>query len=123
MAKFEIKDDTQGPWILDLDRLMIDEGIELQRLTGFGPLQWIDALGQNDPKALRFAFYLARKRDGEDIAYKDVNVNIFGIDLKELDAPQEGDGVTPDAGVTEDNASVVPTGQPEETTGEAQISM
>jgi hypothetical protein len=107
MAKFEIKDTEQGPWTLDLDRLMIDEAIELQKLTGFGPRQWIDALSEDDPLAVRYCFYLARKREGEDVAFKDVNVNIFGMSLTQLDAEDEKPDTVPD-----EVAEVVPTSPP-----------
>lgn len=106
---FEIKDDTQGPWDLDLGRLMLDEGIELRRLTGYGPRQWIDQLGEDDPLAVRFAFYLARKRAGDDIPFGEINVNLFELSIT-MKGEDDQDQVTPDAGVTEDNADVVPTG-------------
>ena len=110
MAKFEIKSgmpDDGGPWTLDLGVLTIDEGIELQKLTGLGPRQWVDALTEDDPRAVRFAFYLARKRAGEDVKYGDVVVNLFGMELSII--PEPGEGVPSD--VPEDIAEVVPTGQ------------
>ena len=118
MAKFEIKDTTQGPWTLDLGVLMIPEALELKRFTGLGPRAWIDELGEDEPLAVRFAFYLARKRNGEDIAFADVDVNLFDMSLTVVeDVPV----VNPDAGVTEETADVVPTGLPVETTGQGQI--
>lgn len=108
-TQFEIKDSTQGPWTLDLGILMIPEALELKRYTGLGPRQWIDALGEDDPLAVRFAFYIARKRAGEDaIAFGDVDVNLFDMSLTQI--PDEAEAVNPDLGVTEDNADVVPTG-------------
>lgn len=97
----------QGPWILDLGLLTIDEGIELQKLTGLGPRQWVDALAEDDPRAVRFAFYLARKRAGEDIKFGDVTVNLFGMELTIV--PEDDQGLQP-SDVPEDVAAVVPTG-------------
>lgn len=114
---FEIKDDTQGPWTMDFGRLMLTEGIELQRLAGFGPRQWIDALAEDDPRAVRFAFYLARKRAGEDVQYADIDVNLFEMSITEIPDPDAA--VAPDAGVSDELAAVVPTGLPTEPTPEA----
>lgn len=108
MAKFEIKSGMtdQGPWVLDLGVLMLDEAIELQKLTGFGPRQWVDALTEDDPLAVRYAFYLARKRTGEDVKFGDVTVNLFAMELSAIPDPDEGQA----ADVPEDIADVVPTG-------------
>lgn len=109
MAKFEIKSgiaDDGGPWTLDLGLLTIDEGIELQKLTGLGPRQWVDALTEDDPLAVRFAFYLARKRAGEQVKFADVVVNLFGMELSII---PEGDQGQP-SDVPEEIAEVVPTG-------------
>lgn len=110
MARFEIKSGMtdQGPWVLDLGVLTIDEGIELQKLTGLGPRQWVDALTEDDPLAVRFAFYLARKRVGEEVRFAEVTVNLFGMELTILPEDDEQSG----AEVPEDVAGVVPTGPP-----------
>lgn len=117
MAKFEIKDTTQGPWTLDLGVLMIPEALELKRFTGLGPRSWIDELGEDEPLAVRFAFYLARKRNGEDVVFADVDVNLFDMSLTVV---EDEPVVNPDAGVTEETAGVVPTGLPTEPTGQDQ---
>jgi hypothetical protein len=115
--KFEIKDGQQGPWMLDLGTLMIPEAMELKRFTGYGPRAWVDALAEDDPLAVRFAFYLARKRAGEDeLQFADVDVNLFGMSLTLL--PDDDATVSPDAGVTEDNAELVPTGPGPDPTGQ-----
>jgi hypothetical protein len=116
-TQFEIKDSTQGPWTLDLGVLMIPEALELKRYTGLGPRQWIDALGEDDPLAVRFAFYLASMRAGEtDVVFADVDVNLFDMSLTQI--PDEAEQVNADLGVTEANADVVPTGPATESTGQ-----
>ena len=107
MAKYEIKDATQGPWILDLDVFMTKEAAELRKLTGFGAFEWLDALGDDDAVALRYAFYLARKRAGEDVAWADVDVDIFSRSLLRLG--EDGTVETPDL-IPDEVADVVPTG-------------
>lgn len=112
---FTVSDDTQGPWTLDLGRLMIPEAKDLKRYTGMAPLGWIDALEQNDPLAAQFAVWLARTRAGEDVAFADVDLNLLAMRIvREAD---EEDPVPSDDGVTEDNASVVPTSPPEDIPG------
>lgn len=106
MAKYIIKDATQGPWTLDLDTFMTSEGIELRKLTGFGAFEWLDALAEDDPMALRYAFYLARKRAGEEVLWADVDVDMFTRDLRTEDT---GDEQAPDS-IPDEVADVVPTG-------------
>jgi hypothetical protein len=114
---FEIKDATQGPWTLDLGTLMIPEALELKRFTGLGPQQWVDALAEDDPLAVRFAFYLARKRAGEeDVVFGEVDANLFSLSITLV--PDDDQVVNPDAGVTEENADLLPTSPPGEQTGQ-----
>lgn len=113
---FTVSDDTQGPWTLDLGRLMIPEAKDLKRYTGLAPLGWIDALEQNDPLAAQFAVWLARTRAGETIAFADVDLNLLAMRIVR-DGDDDEDPVPSDDGVTEDNASVVPTSPPEDTPG------
>lgn len=108
MAKFQISDATQGPWVLDLDTLMTSEAVELRKLTGFGAFEWLDALSEDDAIALRYAFYLARKRAGEEIKFADVDVNIFTRKLLKLG--DDGEPVAPDDQIPDEVADVVPTG-------------
>lgn len=108
MATFKIESglDDGGSWELDLDTLLIAEGKELRKLTGFGPREWVQALTEDDPQAVQFAFYLARKRAGEQVQFKDVEVNLFGMTLTVIGAEQD----TPDPAVPDEVADVVPTG-------------
>lgn len=115
MAKYNLRDETpgaeQGPWVLDLDRLMMDEAIELQKLTGMSPRAWVDALAQDDPLAVRYAFYIARKRADDEVAFRDVNVNLFAMSIEEI--PEPGAELPdPTAGMDEETAALVPTGPP-----------
>lgn len=109
MAVFKIESGMGDgrSWELDLDTLMIAEGLELRKLTGFSPRAWIDALTDDDPLAVQFAFYVARRRAGEDVAFKDIEVNLFGMVLTVLGSE---DGDADETAVPDEVAAVVPTG-------------
>lgn len=106
-GKYEISDATQGPWTLDLDTFMTSEAVELRKLTGYGAFEWLDALSDDDAIALRYAFYLARKRAGEDVKFADVDIDIF---TRKLILVSEDGEPAPD-GIPDEVADVVPTGQ------------
>lgn len=110
-GRYEIRDDQQGPWELDLGRLMMAEGIELQKLTGLGHWEWVQDLLEDRPIALKFAFYLARKRAGEDVAYADIEFNLFEVKILEIKDDSDAVGADDAGALPDEVADVVPTGQ------------
>ncbi|MGV4984512.1 hypothetical protein ACVB8X_13910 [Streptomyces sp. NRAIS4] len=57
----------------DTDRLLVAEARELKTYAGFTPPKWYAAIGDDDPDALAFLIYLAKKRAGETLRFSDLD--------------------------------------------------
>ncbi|MFB7595761.1 hypothetical protein [Streptomyces sp. NPDC056160] len=76
----------------DGDRLLVAEARELKTYTGFTPPKWLAALDDQDPDALAFMIYLAKKRAGESLRFSDLDtLDYADFDMEFLDADDEPD--------------------------------
>lgn len=68
--------------------LMLDEADSLMRWTGMTWGQWVGAVDRNEPDALRFLYWLGRKRSGNPIDGKFSDITFWLHNLsKELSDP------------------------------------
>ena len=113
MAKFKLALHDES-WMLDLGTMKISEAEQCESLTGWDVETWRDSLVDNRARAVKFAVYLARTRAGETVSWKELDFDLAALDWTLLD--EDGNEVPPpDLGVTEEDATAVPTGQPGET--------
>ena len=99
-------------WPLDLGSMLLSEAEECETLTGWTTPQWVDALLDSRARAIKFAYYLARRRAGEPLDYASIDLNLN--DITWGDGGDDDDGeveAPPELGVTGDGEG--PTG-PEE---------
>lgn len=84
----------------------------MQRCTGIPHTQWIKLISEDDPLALKFAFYLARKRAGEDVKYSEVEFDLRKMSAISLaEDVDDGDSdINRAMGIPDEVAAVVPTG-------------
>ena len=114
MSRFNITLGDQGPWLLDLDTMLISEAEQCETLTGWSASQWRDALVEDRARALKFALWLARTRAGDPVAWSDIDFDMADFDFELV---EDEPAVEPpaDLGIGEDERGVVPTGPPAET--------
>lgn len=83
------------PW--DVNRLSIDEAIEVQERSGITPSQWREAL--RDPSAVvwKLAVWMCLNRAGLQIGYADVRFNwtALEVDNDQVDAEGKESSSTP----------------------------
>lgn len=113
MSKFNLTLPDEQPMLLDLDRLMISEAAKLQKLTGYSPKGWVEALGDDDPMAVKFAVWLAKTRAGGTVSWADLDFDLVGLKWELLD--DDGNPVSDD----EDEADARPTGSDQEESPDA----
>lgn len=70
--------------------LMLDEADALMQWTGLAWGKWLAAAQRNDPDALRFLYWLARKRAGKPIEGKFSEIN-FWLHALTVDLVDRGD--------------------------------
>ncbi len=74
----------------------LSEADELRRLTGWSRNEWIEALFDDHPDAIRFAWLIANRRAGTDlgVAFKDIDFDLGEFDIAVIEdeepAPVEG---------------------------------
>jgi hypothetical protein len=94
---------------LDLDSFLLSEADELKRLTGWSRQEWLTALFDDHPDAIRFAWMVANRRAGSPLpgAFKDIDFDLgsFQVDVV-ADEPEET--------VEGAEGESVPTGPPAE---------
>lgn len=74
------------------ERFLVAEARELKTYTGFTPPRWFAAIDEQDPDALAFLVYLAKKREGEQLRYSDLDTldyADFDMEIVDLDAEEE----------------------------------
>lgn len=100
----------QGPWPLDLDTMSIDEAEQCERLTGWTALAWRDALTEYRARAVKFAVWLARRRDGDEVEWSALDFDLYEVVIDRQEDPDDGEPAPADLGVGADEAALVPTG-------------
>lgn len=112
MSKFNLRLPDEGPWLLDLNTMLISEAEQCEQLTGWSAGQWRDALLEDRARALKFALWLARQRAGDPVEWASLDFDITALDWEVGDEPDE-EQAPADLGVGEDDLAAVPTGHQE----------
>ena len=103
--KLTIADEVRD---LDLAKFRLSEADDLMRLTGWSRPEWITALFDDHPDAIRFAWMIANRRNGTPLegGFKDIDFDLadFTVDVVADDEPEAVEGAE----------SEVPTGPPAE---------
>jgi hypothetical protein len=94
---------------IEWNSFRLSEADELRRFTGWSRNEWIDALFNDHPDAIRFAWWLGNKRNGTPIDGKLADIDFDLADF-EVDAIEEPDEVPVDGA----EGSDLPTGPPAE---------
>lgn len=85
---------------LDLQSFRLSEADELKRLTGWSRSEWITALFEDHPDAIRFAWMLANRRAGTPLEAKFSDIDFDLADLKveinDTEPARDVDGVEGD---------------------------
>lgn len=111
-ARLQLALPDQGPWPLNLNRMMVSEAEQCEALTGWEAEEWRDQLFKNRARAVKFAVWLARQRAGDPVAWSELDFNLTELDWQVLD--EEGKVIPPaELGVTEDQEAALPTGSNE----------
>jgi len=83
---------------IDTGSMMLSEADDCERLTGWTVNEWDKALMDNRANAVRFAYWLGRKRAGNPVEgdFADIEFDLGIVDWKvELPEPAEDDGPRP----------------------------
>lgn len=85
---------------LDLASFRLSEADELKRLTGWSRSEWITALFEDHPDAIRYAWMLASRRAGEplDVKFSDIDFDLadLKVEINEPEVTEVADGDDPD---------------------------
>lgn len=69
--------------ILDLESMLISEARLLKKHVGWDYLTWRQQLGQSDPDAVAFAWWIAKRRSGEDPGpFMDLDFDMAALDAE-----------------------------------------
>lgn len=112
MAQFNLSLPDAGPWLLDLNTMLVSEAEQCETLTGWSATQWRDALLEDRARAVKFALWLARQRAADPVAWADLDFDMSTLDWDLVDEP-EPEEAPADLGVGEDDVAAVPTGPAE----------
>jgi hypothetical protein len=103
--RMKLDDETHE---LDLSSMMISEARLLKKFTGWDYLSWRTQLGQSDPDAVAFAWWIALRRDGVDPGpFADLDFDMASLKAKAI---LDED----DAAAEEDADADLPTSSDEE---------
>lgn len=87
----------------DGDRLLLAEARELKTYTGLTPPKWAAGIDEQDPDAIAFLIYLAKKRSGESLRYSDLDtIDYADIEMEHVGAPGDDDAAAEEAGTAAD---------------------
>jgi hypothetical protein len=84
---------------LDLDSMLISEARELKRLTGWDYLTWRSMLGQSDPDAIAFAWWMVCKRAGDPVpgSFMDLDFDMVSLQVRVVVDDEAADEQADDA--------------------------
>lgn len=81
---------------LDLASFRLSDSDELMRFTGWSRQEWLNALFEDHPDAIRYTWWLVHKRADQplQIAFKDIDFDLadLEVDLHDPDAEHYTDG-------------------------------
>lgn len=95
-------------WQLDVNSMRLAEAVECERLTGWTRTQWWTALQEDRVLAVKWFYYLARKRAGDPIAWDAIDFDLADVSFDPADDPDAAVAPPPDLGVADGDE--VPTG-------------
>lgn len=78
---------------LEFDSWRLSEADQLIKFTGWSRNEWIDALFNDHPDAIRFAWLIVNQRNGTplDVAFKDIDFDLalFRVEIVRDDESEE----------------------------------
>jgi len=84
-----VRQGPDEPWYAyDGDTLLVSEARELKKLTGMGLATFANGMKEGDVDAMVFTLYLARRRAGEAVHWRDFDdMNIADMEMKDDEPP------------------------------------
>jgi len=100
---------TLGDDVLDinLDSMMVSEGEDCERLTGWTVPEWGTNFIKGRARAVKFAYWLALSRDGRSPDFSTLDFDMVAMSYEIVDEEDEAATSPADLGVTDDEG---PTG-------------
>jgi hypothetical protein len=104
--RMKLDDETHE---LDLSSMLISEARLLKKFTGWDYLSWRTQLGQSDPDAVAFAWWIALRRDGvEPGPFADLDFNMAALEAEavfDVDDTAAGEDADADLPTSSDEES------------------